>query len=71
MGSSRCADISAPTLREVREGWGTPCVVDGSEIKSLGHPPATIMSVMGMFHQLVQQFRQNGRMVMREIIPRR
>jgi hypothetical protein len=32
--SSHCADISAPTLRKVREGWGTPSVVYASEIKS-------------------------------------
>src|ERR1019366_2304813 len=37
--SSRCANISAPTLRKVREGWATPCVIYASEIKSLGHPP--------------------------------
>ena len=36
--SSRCADISTPTLRKVREGWGTPCVIYVGEIKSLGHP---------------------------------
>jgi len=41
MGSSGCANISAPTLGEVREGWGTPCVVYGSEIKGLGHPPGS------------------------------
>ena len=36
---SRCANISTPTLRRVREGWGTPSVIYASEIKSLGHPP--------------------------------
>ena len=40
MCSSRCANISTPTLRKVREGWGTPCVIYASEIKSLGHPPS-------------------------------
>jgi len=28
-----------PTLRKVREGWGTPCVVRFGKVKSLGHPP--------------------------------
>ena len=28
-----------PTLRKVREGWGTPCVFDSSKVKSLGPPP--------------------------------
>jgi len=37
--SSRCADISTPTLRKVREGWGTACVDYVSEVKGLGHPP--------------------------------
>jgi len=37
--SSRCADISTPTLRKVREGWGTPSVIYASEIKSRGDPP--------------------------------
>ena len=37
--SFRCADISAPTLRKVREGWGSPSVTCASEIKGLGHPP--------------------------------
>jgi hypothetical protein len=27
-----------PTLRRVREGWGTLCVAYASEVKSLGHP---------------------------------
>ncbi len=30
---------STRALRRVREGRGTPCVADASEIKSLGHPP--------------------------------
>src|SRR5271157_2510232 len=34
--SSRCADISRPTLRKVREGWGTPSGIYASEIKSRG-----------------------------------
>jgi hypothetical protein len=37
--SSRCVDISTPTLRKVREGWGTASVIYASEIKGLGHPP--------------------------------
>jgi len=37
--SSGCAEISTPTLRKVREGWGTPSVTDASEIKGLDHPP--------------------------------
>jgi hypothetical protein len=28
-----------PALRKKREGRGTHCVGDASEIKSLGHPP--------------------------------
>ncbi len=28
-----------PTLRKVREGWGTQCVFDSSKVKSLGPPP--------------------------------
>ena len=28
-----------PTLRKVREGWGTPCVAYADEIKRLGLPP--------------------------------
>ena|ERR1700733_1321243 len=33
-----CADTSAPTLRKVREGWGTPSVFYAGEIKGLGSP---------------------------------
>src|SRR5208337_2562651 len=40
--SSRCADISTPTLRKVREGWGTPSGIYASEIKSLGQPPPEV-----------------------------
>jgi hypothetical protein len=32
--------LSTPALRKVREGQGTHCVADVSEIKSLGHPPS-------------------------------
>jgi hypothetical protein len=28
-----------PTLRKVREGWGTHSFCAGSEIKRVGHPP--------------------------------
>jgi hypothetical protein len=34
-----------PALRQEREGRGTRCVADGSEIKSLGHPPAAVLVV--------------------------
>ena len=35
----RLVNIPAPTLRKVREGWGTLCVGRVNEIKSLCHPP--------------------------------
>jgi hypothetical protein len=31
--------FAVPALRKEREGRGTHCVADASEIKSLGHPP--------------------------------
>ena len=31
--------FSTPALRKVREGRGTRCLGDASEVKSLGHPP--------------------------------
>jgi hypothetical protein len=34
---------------ENREGWGTHCVGDASEIKSLGHPPITNVSARRRF----------------------
>jgi hypothetical protein len=34
-----------PTLRKVREGWGTQCVFDSSKVKSLGHPPSPELRV--------------------------
>jgi len=33
--------MPTPALRKVREGRGTHCVSDASEIKSLGHPPSS------------------------------
>jgi hypothetical protein len=31
--------VAVPALRKVREGRGTHCIGEASEIKSLGHPP--------------------------------
>jgi len=28
-----------PTLRQMREGWGTPCAIGSGKVKNLGHPP--------------------------------
>jgi hypothetical protein len=35
--------FSTPALRKVREGRGTRCLGDASEVKSLGHPPRLIV----------------------------
>jgi hypothetical protein len=41
------ADTDIPILKQAQAeyGWGTPCVVHGSEIKSLGHPPRILWEV--------------------------
>lgn len=33
-----------PALRKVREGRGTHFIADAGDIKSLGHPPGTLLS---------------------------
>jgi len=37
---SCCADISAPTLREVREGWDPSVLFSPVRSKAWGHPPS-------------------------------
>ncbi len=45
MGGRSCTrpivrTFPTPTLRKVREGWGTHRVIYADEIRNLGHPPS-------------------------------
>ncbi len=51
-----------PALRKRREGQGTHCVGDASEIKSLGHPPSYLRFLQGwaaMLHALLDLRRRD------------
>jgi hypothetical protein len=39
VGTPAVQTVATPTLRKVREGWGTLVVASAGEIKSLGCPP--------------------------------